>query len=86
MDAEPWDLHFYSDRQTVHQAYDTLERILWVMQTYGVTHITYNGQESLRPLYNGEIPGFELVNEKGMKIYQVQYDLLPEQYQKLQFR
>lgn len=79
MDAEPWDLHFYSDRQTVHTVYDTLERILWVMRTYGVTHITHNSQASLRPLYSGEIPGFELVNESGMKIYRVQYDLLPKE-------
>ena len=80
MDSEPWDLHFYSDRKTVHMPYDNMERILLVMQTYGVTHITYNGQKSLQPLYNGEIPGFELVNEKGLKIYQVRYELLPEQY------
>ena len=79
MDAEPWDLHFYADRQTVHMVYDTLERILWVMRTYGVTHITHNGQESLRPLYSGEMPGFELVNESGMKIYRVRYDLLPKE-------
>ena len=79
MDAEPWDLHFYSDRQTVHTVYDTLERILWVMRTYGVTHITHNSQASLRPLYSGEMPGFELVNESGMKIYRVQYDLLPKE-------
>jgi 4-amino-4-deoxy-L-arabinose transferase-like glycosyltransferase len=78
MDPEPWDLHFYSDRKTVHLAYDTMERILWVMRTYGVTHITYNGQDSLKPLYSGEMPGFELVNEEGMKIYRVRYELLPE--------
>ena len=76
MDSEPWDLHFYADRQTVHTPSDALERILLVMRTYGVTHITHNGQESLRPLYNGEMPGFELVNEKGLKIYQVRYHLL----------
>jgi len=80
MDSEPWDLHFYSDRKTVHMPYDALERILLVMQTYGVTHITYHGQGSLQPLYRGDIPGFELVNEKGLKIYQVRYELLPEQY------
>ena len=80
MDSEPWDLHFYSDRKTVHMPYDTMERIIWVMQTYGVTHITYNGQKSLQLLYTGEIPGFELVNERGLKIYQVRYDELPEQY------
>jgi len=78
MDSEPWDLHFYSDRKTVHMPYDTMERILLVMQTYGVTHITYNGQQSLQPLYKGEIPGFELVNEKGLKIYQVWSGRLPE--------
>ena len=80
MDSEPWDLHFYSDRKTVHTPYDAMEKILWVMRTYGVTHITYNGQKSLQSLYSGEIPGFKLVNEKGLKIYQVQYDKLPEQY------
>jgi len=80
MDSEPWDLHFYSDRQTVHMPYDSLERILLVMQTYGVTHITYHGQQSLQPLYNGDIPGFELVNERGLRIYRVRYELLPEQY------
>ena len=80
MDAEPWDLHFYSDRKTVHIPYDTMERILLVMRAYGVTYITYNGQESLQPLYTGEIPGFELVNEKGLKIYQVWYNRLPEEY------
>ena len=57
---------------------DTLARILWVMRIYGVTHITHNAPEGLQPLYSGEMPGFELVNEKGMKIYQVQYGLLPE--------
>lgn len=78
MDSEPWDLHFYSDRKTVHMPYDTMENILWVMRTYGVTHITYHKQESLKPLYTGQVPGFELVNEKGLRIYQVQYDILPE--------
>ena len=83
MDSEPWDLHLYSDRKTVHMPYDTMENILWVMKTYGVTHITYYGHwsshglsEGLEPLYTGEIPGFELVNEKGMKIYRIRYDKL----------
>jgi len=40
MDTEPWDLHFYSDRQTVHMPYDSIERILLVMRTYSVTHVT----------------------------------------------
>jgi len=73
MDPEPWDLHAYSDRKTVHMPYDTMENILWVIKTYGVTHITHPGQESLEPLYSGDIPGFKLVNEKGLRIYQVQW-------------
>jgi hypothetical protein len=78
MDSEPWDLHFYSDRKTVHMPYDTMENILWVMKTYGVTYITHDGQGSLKPLYAGDIPSFELVNEKGLRIYQVRYDKMPE--------
>ena len=74
MDSEPWDLHFYSDRKTVHMPYDSMERILLVMRTYGVTHITYHRQARLKPLYTGKLPGFELVNEKGLRIYQVHYD------------
>ena len=80
MDAEPWDLHFYSDRKTVHIPYDSVERILLVMQTYGVTHITYNGQESLKPLYDNQIEGFELINEKGLRVYRVHYDLLTDSH------
>ncbi|HCK15988.1 TPA: hypothetical protein DHW51_17830, partial [Candidatus Poribacteria bacterium] len=57
---------------------DSVERILLVMQTYGVTHITYNGQESLKPLYDNQIEGFELINEKGLRVYRVHYDLLTD--------
>ena len=74
MDAEPWDLHFYSDRKTVHMSYDSVERILLVMRT------TYNGQESLKPLYNGQVGGFELINEEGLRVYRVHYDLLTDLY------
>ena len=75
MDAEPWDLHFYSDRKTVHIPYDSVERILLVMQTYGVTHITYNGQESLKPLYDNQIEGFEFSQE----VHSLDHGLLYEQ-------
>ena len=77
MDVEPWDLHFYSDRRTVHTPSDNMERILWVMRTYGVNYITYNDQDSLKPFFSGEIPGFKLVNEKGLRIYQVDYGKIP---------
>ena len=50
------------------------------MQTYGVTHITYNGQESLKPLYDNQIEGFELINEKGLRVYRVHYDLLTDSH------
>ena len=78
MDNEPWDLHFYSDRKAVHLPHDSMELILWVMRTYGVTHITHTDQ--LESLYDGEFPVLELVNEEGLKIYKVWYDRLPEQY------
>ena len=46
---------------------DSIERILLVMRTYGVTHVTYNNQESLKPLYSNQVEGFELINEKGLR-------------------
>ncbi len=78
MDNEPWDLHFYSDRKAVHLPHDSMELILWVMRTYGVTYITHTDQ--LESLYDGEFPVLELVNEEGLKIYKVWYDRLPDQY------
>ena len=70
MDAEPWDIHSYSDRKTVHMPYDSVERILLVMRTYGIAHVTYNGQ----------VGGFELINEEGLRVYRIHYDLLTDLY------
>ena len=66
--------------QTVHMPYDSIERIWLVMRTYGVTHVTYNNQESLKPLFSNQVEGFELINEKGLRLYWVRYDLLTNLY------
>lgn len=48
--------HDMRSHQTVHMPYDALERIVWGIKTYGITHTTYDGQENLQLLYNGEYP------------------------------
>ena len=44
-----------------------------------VTHIIpkVNMHPALEPLVEGEIPGFKLVYDKGLDIYEIDYDVLP---------
>ena len=72
--------------KAVHFACDTMEEIIRVMRYYGVTYITYDVYEAANPktindLYNGKIPGFELVYtvSNNLKLYKVHYDLLPSE-------
>ena len=49
------------------------------MKYYKVTHIIprVSMRPALKPLVDGKVPGFKLVYDKGLEIYEIQYDLLP---------
>ena len=80
MFREPGQLHFYSEEKGIQIPLAELGDIIKVMKFYKVTHIIpkVNMRPALKPLVEGEIPGFKLVYDKGLEIYEVQYDLLPE--------
>ena len=79
MFREPAQLHFYSERKTIQVPLAELEQIIKVMKFYKVTHIIpkVSMRPALAPLVEGKIPGFKLVYDKGLEIYEIQYDLLP---------
>lgn len=80
MFREPGQLHFYSEEKGIQVPLAELGDIIKVMKFYKVTHIIpkVNMRPALKPLVEGEAPGFKLVYDKGLEIYEIQYDLLPE--------
>ena len=79
MFREPAQLHFYSEEKTIQVRLAELDRIIEVMKFYKVTHIIpkMNMRPALNPLVEGKIPGFKLVYDKGLDIYEIDYDVLP---------
>ena len=80
MFREPAQLHFYSEEKTIQVPLAELDQIITVMKYYGVTHIIpkVNMRPALRPLVEGKIPGFKLIYDQGLEIYQIDYTLLPD--------
>jgi len=75
MTRNPWELHFYSEEKAIQIPLAPLKDIIKVGKYYGATHlIPENKRPSLKPLLSGEIPGLKLVYDKGLKIYEIQYD------------
>ncbi|MFC1714427.1 glycosyltransferase family 39 protein [Candidatus Poribacteria bacterium] len=79
MFREPGQLHFYSEEKGVQIPLADLDKIIKVMKFYKVTYIIphVNMRPTMRPLVEGKIPGLKLVYDQGLKIYEIQYDLLP---------
>ena len=79
MFREPAQLHFYSEEKTIQVPLAELEQIIKVMKFYKVTHIIpkVNMRPAIKPLVEGEIPGFKLVYDKGLEISEIDYALLP---------
>lgn len=79
MYREPGQLCFYSREKGLQIPLAELDRIIMVMKFYKVTHIIpqLDIRPSLKPLVEGKIPGLKLVYNKGLKIYEIKYDLLP---------
>jgi hypothetical protein len=79
MFREPGQLHFYSEQKGVQIPLAELDEIIKVIKFYKVTHIIpqVNIRPALVPLVEGKMPGLKLVYDKGLKIYEIQYDLLP---------
>ena len=84
-------MSFYSEGKALQIPLDELDRIIMVMKFYKVTHIipvAISGpleepiprwvlRPATKPLVEGEMPGLKLVYDKGLKIYEIQYHLLP---------
>lgn len=79
MSRELAQLYFYSEEKTIQVPLAELDRIIEVMKFYKVTHIIpkVNMHPALEPLVEGEIPGFKLVHDKGLDIYEIDYAVLP---------
>ncbi|MFQ6041217.1 MAG: ArnT family glycosyltransferase [Candidatus Poribacteria bacterium] len=79
MFREPAQLHFYSEEKTIQAPLARLDQIIKVMKFYKVTHIIpkVNMRPALKPLVEGKSPGFKLVYDKGLEVYEIQYALLP---------
>ncbi len=91
MYREPGGVCFYSEGKVIQIPLDELDRIIMVMKFYKVTHIipyaipgpfdepipSWVLRPATKPLVEGEMPGFKLVYDRGLKIYEIQYDLLP---------
>lgn len=79
MTRNPWELHFYSEEKAIQIPLAELDKIIEVGRFYGATHlIPYDGRPTLKPWIEGEVPGLELVYDKGLQIYKIHYDLLVE--------
>ena len=70
---------FLFGREDIQVPLAELDRIIEVMKFYKVTHIIpkVNMHPALEPLVEGEIPGFKLVHDKGLDIYEIDYAVLP---------
>jgi hypothetical protein len=57
-----------------------LDQIIKVMKFYGVTHIIpkVNMRPALKPLVEGKVPGFKLIYDDGLDIYEIQYECLDD--------
>jgi len=79
MFREPGQLHCYSEEKAIQIPLAELDKIIKVMRYYKVTHIIprVSMRPALKPLVEGQVPGFKLVYDKGLEIYEIQYDLLP---------
>ena len=79
MFREPGQLHFYSEEKGIQVPLAELKDIIKVMKFYKVTHIIpkVNMRPALEPLVEGKVPGFKLIYDGGLDIYEIQYDLLP---------
>ena len=80
MCRNPWELHFYSDEKAIQIPKADLNKIIKVIKFYKVTHLIpqLNLRPSLKSLTKGKIPGFKLVYDEGLKIYEIQYEQLPQ--------
>ncbi len=91
MYREPGGVSFYSEGKALQIPLDELDRTIMVMKFYNVTHIIPYAipgpieepiprwvlRPATKPLVEGKMPGFKLVYDRGLKIYEIQYDLLP---------
>ncbi|HIA68991.1 TPA: glycosyltransferase family 39 protein [Candidatus Poribacteria bacterium] len=79
MFREPAQLHFYSEEKTIQVPLANLDQIIQVMKFYKVTHIIPKlaMRPALKSLVEGKIPGFKLVYNQGLEIYEIDYSLLP---------
>ena len=91
MYREPGGVSFYSEGKALQIPLDELDRTIMVMKFYNVTHIIpvaipgpleepiprWVLRPATKPLVEGKMPGLKLVYDKGLKIYEIQYDLLP---------
>ena len=78
MTRNPWELHFYSEEKAIQIPLAGLKDIVEVGRYYGATHlIPDRHRPSLRRWISGELPGLELVYDRGLRIYQIHYDRLP---------
>ena len=91
MYREPGGVSFYSEGKALQIPLDELDRIIMVMKFYKVTHIIpvaipgplkepiprWVLRPATKPLVEGKMPGLKLVYDRGLKIYEIQYDLLP---------
>jgi len=75
MTRNPWELHFYSEAKAIQIPLADLETIIDTAQYFGTTHlIPEKRRPSLKRWLSGEVPGLELVYDKGLKIYQINLD------------
>lgn len=81
MFREPGQLHFYSEEKGVQVPLAELDEIIKVMKFYKVTHIIphVSMRPAIKPLAEGKVPGLKLIYNGGLKIYEIQYDLLPRE-------
>ena len=91
MYREPGGVSFYSEGKALQIPLDELDRIIMVMKFYNVTHIIpvaipgrleepiprWVLRPATKPLVEGKMPGLKLVYDRGLRIYEIQYDLLP---------
>lgn len=79
MFREPGQLHCYSEEKAIQIPLAELDKIIKVMKFYKVTHIIprVSMRPALKQLVEGDVPGFRLVYDRGLEIYEIQYELLP---------
>ena len=80
MFREPAQLHFYTEGKVVQIPLAELDQIIKVMKFYKVTHIIpkNNMRPALRPLVEGKVPGFKLIYDDELEIYEIEYQYLDQ--------